>query len=167
MCANINSSELKELLMKCCAVTCVGDDEIRRATKSDGEIARLAAKELNIHVSESYIRRLRLELDIFPVPRGGPRPGAGRPKGSPNKRRNTKREYRKHKLTISDHALVQACSSAYNFEPGRWNQWIRKYEKLPRYVPKFTQDGLKSYTPIIPFPDCYSKTQKYSSLKGQ
>lgn len=133
------------------------------AKKEDHEIADEISRITGIEISHDLICRYRLENGIESCNRrGGLRPGAGRPSRtstSPKKRTM-------HKLTISDSAFVQACSSVYDFEPGIWNQWTWKYEKLPRYVPKIRQDGLRTYTPVLPFPDVYTKGQKYSALKG-
>lgn len=133
------------------------------ARKSDAEIAEEISKIAGIQISPDLIYKFRKEHCIESCHgKGGNRPGAGRPASSSfSLNRKTH-----HKLTIGDYALVQACSSAYNFEPGRWNQWTGKYEKLPRYVPRFRQDGLKSYTPIMPFPDRYSKAQKFAAIRG-
>jgi len=133
---------------------------------TDSEIAEAIRKKYDVNLSESTIRRYRQRNGITARhgKHGGKRPGAGRPKEDDlppvKKSRNT------HKLTISDYSLVRACPSAYDFKQGHWNEKTGQYDRLPRYVPKYRQDGLKSYTPIIPFPDRYSKAQKFAAVQG-
>gem|GEM_PF-4515575 len=134
------------------------------ARMEDHEIAREISKITGITISHDLIYRFRLENGVESCHgRNRVRAGAGRPAS----RTSSPKKKTMHKLTISDYALVQACPDAYEFQPGRWNQWTWEYEKLPRYVPKFRQDGLRTYTPVVPFPDFNSKAQKYKALEGQ
>ena len=137
------------------------------AKQTDIEIAQEIQKKYGEEISESTIRRYRLKHNITAChgKHGGKRHGAGRPKEDDlppvKKVRNT------HKLTIGDYSMVRACPTAYKFVPGEWNASSGQYDKLARYVPRFRQDGLKSYTPILPYPDRYSKAQKFKGLEGQ
>ena len=140
----------------------------KKVTKlTDTEIAGDIKEKYDEEISESTIRRYRLQHDIavYHGKHGGKRRGAGRPKEDElppiKKVRNT------HKLTIGDYSMVRACPTAYNFVQGVWNASTGQYDKLARYVPRFRQDGLKSYTPILPYPDRYSKAQKFKGLEGQ
>ena len=142
-----------------------GGKKITRLT--DAEIAGDIKKRYGEEISEETIRCYRLSHNISAChgKHGGKRSGAGRPKEDElppaKKGRNT------HKLTIGDYSMVRACPTAYNFVQGVWNASTGQYDKLARYVPRFRQDGLKSYTPILPYPDRYSKAQKFKGLEGQ
>lgn len=136
------------------------------ARKSDAEIAEEISKITGVRISPDLIYLFRKEHCIESCHgRGGSRPGAGRPTSSSSNSNRKRKTY--HKLTIGDYALVQACPDAYDFVPGKWNSEKGIYEQLARYIPKFKQAGLKTYTPVLPFPDLYSKAQKFKALKGQ
>lgn len=163
----IDRELLADLMNQFIIEACATDKSLttrKIAKMEDHEIAREISRITGIEISHDLIYRFRLENGVESCHgRNRVRTGAGRPAS----RTSSPKKRTMHKLTISDHALVQACPDAYDFQPGRWNQWTWEYEKLPRYVPKFRQDGLRTYTPVIPFPDMYSKGQKFSALKGQ
>lgn len=160
----IANNDLTRIMAEFIFIEVKSGKQITRHT--DSEIVEAIRKKHGVEISESTIRRYRLKHGIAAShgKHGGKRPGAGRPKEDNlppvKKSRNT------HKLTIGDYSMVRTCPSAYDFKQGKWNEWKGQYDRLSRYVPKFRQDGLKSYTPIIPFPDRYSKAQKYAAIQG-
>lgn len=81
------------------------------ATVSDAHIAARLSEVEQIHVSAQFVLRLRRELGIAAVQRGGARPGAGRPRGTRQKAYRTYRTLRIDGLT-----LVRWCKSAYDVE---------------------------------------------------
>ncbi|MDH7577143.1 MAG: hypothetical protein QHH75_04780 [Bacillota bacterium] len=159
----------------------IGDSETKRkvARLSDIRIAEIIYEETGIQITSEKIRLYRKEHLIdscFSFERSAGRcPGTSSSSSGPSSRKKKTG----HKLTISDYELVQVCSSAYEFRPGYWNEKTGKYDRLARYVPKcreFREVGLKTYTPVLPFPerssgsweDCQvKKTQKFNAIKGQ
>lgn len=77
----------------------------QQATLDDTRLAQIIALKTCVQVSRSTVRRLRLRLNIKPFPRGGARPGAGRPPADavppPRPRRRPPR--------ISDEAFARWC----------------------------------------------------------
>lgn len=149
-----------EIIMAHTIEVTIGGKKYLRATKSDAELAGIIWQEalavtgatdadlranLVAELPDTekpaaiWVRRRRQFLGILPVPRGGKRPGAGRPKGS-----KTKKVIVPKKLTCSREDLVMWSISAYKLDK---DKGVYKYNKdsgaKPDDLPKYFYPSLR------------------------
>ena len=130
---------LQDIVLEFSTVSGSGEDEIRRAAKSDGAIAEIANTR-GITVSADKIRLIRFALGVFAFPRGGARKGTGRKLGSGAGRSYSKghseKSGKRHIDSVSDSALVTVfAASIYEHIPAVYAGFCH-YTRREKYVVK-------------------------------
>ncbi|MGB9921155.1 MAG: hypothetical protein ACPLPT_10635 [Moorellales bacterium] len=114
------------------------DDGVRRATRSDADIAAAVEAETGVRVSEETIRQYRHKLGLKAFVE------RGRPMGARDKHPRlfrsrvsdpTRRPHRK--LRISDEALARWTRPEYRWDAGRRRYVYAGYGARPRDLPRF------------------------------
>lgn len=140
MSTDFNSDRvLQDVVLEFSTVSGRGEDEVRRAAKSDGAIAEIANTR-GIPVSADKIRLIRFALGVFAFPRGGARQGAGRKLGNGAGRSYSKghseKSGKRHIVSVSDSALVTVfASSIYEHIPAVYDGFCH-YSQREKYVVK-------------------------------
>lgn len=177
---DINSAKMLEsIVLEHTSISGSGEDEIRRAEKTDEAIAGIANTR-GIPTSPDKIRRIRIAIGVFASSKGGTRQGAGRPRGSENKHSSSQPKVQhKHNLSIGTASLVDACRSAYKvtYEKDSFDYCKNEYaghREVWKYIGGATRPydlpGRYSPSPMAIMgrsSNTWDDAQKFQAIKGK